>query len=284
MTIGKRANKFIRRILNILGRPEMLILPGQLAFFLLLAIVPTFTIITYVASFFHVSIDFASNLIMKMFGSDIGLLLVPYVRDIHFDGKLIIPLMVAFYAASGGSSSIIVTSNQLYHLENTSFIKRKIKGIIMIMILVTLITFLLLIPGLGDKVIAIIRYVNMNETVTKSIENVIHFSQGPISWLIIFIMIKIIYTMAPDETIPSSNNNIGTLFTTIGMSTVTYIYSIYATKVAHYDILYGGLAHFVVLMIWLYLVAYIIIIGIAINSEEYEIRQKLPANKEEDKA
>lgn len=280
MTIRKKANKFLRRILNILGRPEMLILPGQLAFFLLLAIVPTFTIITYVASFFHVSIDFASNLILKMFGSDIGTLLIPYVRDIHFDARLIIPLFVAFYAASGGSSSIIVTSNELYGIDNTTFLKRKIKGIIMIMILVALITFLLLIPGLGDKLIAIIKYVNMNETVTKSIESIINFSKGPISWIIIFIMIKIIYTMAPDETIPSSNNNIGTLFTTIGMSTVTYIYSIYATKVAHYDILYGGLAHFVVLMIWLYLIAYIVIIGIAINAEEYEIRKKLPANNQ----
>lgn len=282
MIITKKAKKFIRRILKILGQPEMLILPGQLAFFLLLAIVPTFTIIAYVASFFNVSIDFASSLILKMFGSDIGGLLIPFVRDIHFDGKLIIPLLVAFYAASGGASSIIVTSNQLYHLDNTPFLKRKIKGIIMIMILVSLVTFLLLIPVLGGRVVELIRYVNMNETVTKSIESVIHFLEGPISWIIIFIMIKIIYTMAPDETIPSSNNNIGTLFTTIGLSLVTFIYSLYATKVAHYDILYGGLSHFVVLMIWLYLLAYIIIIGIAINAEEYEIRKKL-AEKEEEK-
>ena len=61
MIITKKAKKFLRRILKILGQPEMLILPGQLAFFLLLAIVPTFTIIAYVASFFNVSIDFASS-------------------------------------------------------------------------------------------------------------------------------------------------------------------------------------------------------------------------------
>ena len=61
----------------------------------------------------------------------------------------------------------------------------------------------------------------------------------------------------------------------MGFVVVTYIYSFYVNKVAHYDILYGGLAHFVVLMIWFYLIAYIVTIGIAINAEDLENRKKL---------
>ena len=43
----KKVKKIILRLLKIMSKPEMLVLPGQLAFFFLLAIVPTVTLIAY---------------------------------------------------------------------------------------------------------------------------------------------------------------------------------------------------------------------------------------------
>ena len=269
MKILKKVKRGIKRIFDILKRPDMLILPGQLAFFLLLAMVPTITLITYGASLFNVSMDFISNFILKAFGENVSELIMPILTDIKFTPNFLIPLLIAFYTASGGASSIIVTSNQLYGFKNTGFVKRKIKGLIMIFILVSLVVFLLLIPGFGDKFIELVRYVNMNEKVTNSIVFFINLSKGPISWLLIFLLIKIIYTLAPDGAISSNYTTKGSLFTTFGVTVVTACYSFYVNYFSHYDILYGGLAHFVILMIWLYLISYTVIIGIAINSEEY---------------
>ena len=275
MKILKKVKRGIKRIFDILKRPDMLILPGQLAFFLLLAMVPTITLITYGASLFNVSMDFISNFILKAFGENVSELIMPILTDIKFTPNFLIPLLIAFYTASGGASSIIVTSNQLYGFKNTGFVKRKIKGLIMIFILVSLVVFLLLIPGFGDKFIELVRYVNMNEKVTDSIVFFINLSKGPISWLLIFLLIKIIYTLAPDGVISSNYATKGSLFTTFGVTVVTACYSFYVNYFSHYDILYGGLAHFVILMIWLYLISYTVIIGIAINSEEYQKRKKL---------
>ena len=271
MKIKEKANRFGNKIIKILSRTEMLILPGQLAFFLLLAIVPTVTLIAYVASFFNVSIDFLSSFMNKAFGSSVVSLVVPILQDIKLTPKFLLLLFVAFYASSGGTSSIIVTSNHLYHLENTSFLKRKIKSIIMIMIMILLIVFLLFIPVLGNRIIGLFEYVNASETITNWVKVIIQVMKSPFAWFLIFFLIKIIYTMAPDETISSSYTTKGSLFTSMGIILVTYVYSLYVTFVAHYDVLYGGLAHFVVLMIWLYLLSYIIVIGIAINAEEYEL-------------
>lgn len=275
MKIIKRAKNGLKRLLSILGRTDMLVLPGQLAFFFVLATVPTITLIAYGASLFNVSIDFISNFLLKAFGSDIASLVVPIFDDLQISWGLLIPLLVALYAASGGASSIIVTSNQLLHFENASFLKRKVKGLIMTCILIMLIVFLLLVPAFGDKFIEMVQYVNMNQAVTNTIVFIINISKGPISWLLIFFLIKIIYTLAPDKRVPSSFTTKGSIFTTMGFVVVTYIYSFYVNKVAHYDILYGGLAHFVVLMIWFYLIAYIVTIGIAINAEDLENRKKL---------
>lgn len=275
MKILKKAKEVLKRLWNILARPDMLVLPGQLAFFFLLATVPTITLIAYGASLFNVSFDFISNFLLKAFGSDIASLITPMLNDIQFSLEFLIPLFVAFYAASGGASSIIVTSNQLLGFENSSFLKRKIKGLVMTFILISLIVFLLLVPAFGDKFIELVRYVNMNQAVTNTIVFIINVSKGPISWFLIFFLIKIIYTIAPDKRVSSSYTTKGSLFTTAGFVIVTFLYSFYVNEVAHYDLLYGGLSHFVVLMIWFYLIAYIVTIGIAINAEELESRQKM---------
>ena len=274
MKMQKKAKDIIMRLWKILTRPEMLVLPGQLAFFFLLAVVPMVTIIVYGVSLFNVSADFLSNFLIKAFGTDIRNLIMPIIQDIKFTPEFLIPLAVAFYAASGGASSIIISSNQLFSIKNTSFLKRKIKGLIMTFFLIGLIIFLLLVPAFGNKFIELVKYVNISPAITKTIIFVVNISRGPISWLLIFFLIKIIYTMAPDESIPSRFTTKGSLFTTFGFVISTGIYSFYVNNVAHYDILYGGLSHFVVLMIWFYILAYVVTIGIAINSEEVAGWQK----------
>ena len=67
MKIKKRIQDFWQRLWKILSRNDMLILPGQLAFFLVLAIVPTITLIIYFASLFNVSIDFMRDFVLKAF-------------------------------------------------------------------------------------------------------------------------------------------------------------------------------------------------------------------------
>ena len=56
-----------------------------------------------------------------------------------------------------------------------------------------------------------------------------------------------------------------------GFVLITYIYSLYTTYVANYEVLYGNLASIVVLMIWLYLLSYIFTIGLALNYRSEEI-------------
>ena len=265
-----KLNQSIQRIWSLITRPAMLVLPGQLAYFFLLAIVPTITLIAYGASFFHLSFDFLTNFMTKAFGSEVSSLILPIVSNIDINAQFFITLMIGFYAASTGAASIIVTSNQMYGIMNSSFLHRKVKEILMTVILVLLLLFLLLVPVFGDSIIELLQFVNLNPSVTKTIVFAINLVKGPISWFIIFFLIKIIYTMAPDKEIPSKTNTYGALFTTFGFIIATMGYSFYISHFAHYANLYGGLAQFVILMVWLYLLAYIFVIGIAINAEKLE--------------
>ena len=95
-----------------------------------------------------------------------------------------------------------------------------------------------------------------------------------ISFVTIFLIIKIVYTLAPDQKIKSKYVNYGSLFATISIILVSTIYSFYVNNIAHYDIIYGSLANIAILMLLVYFISYIIVLGIAINHNYYEMNNK----------
>ena len=91
-----------------------------------------------------------------------------------------------------------------------------------------------------------------------------------------------LYTIAPDERIPSRLMNKGSLFTTIGFVLFTFIYSFYVSHLANYSLFYGSISGIIVMMIWVYMLSYIFVMGIAINVDEYNIFKKENKNLKKD--
>lgn len=267
-----RFKNFLKKVMNVISRPEMAVLPGQLAFFFVLSVVPIVTLITYGASFLHLSIDFITNFISKAFGTDIASLIAPMVVGTNIDFRFFLTLLIGFYIASNGASSIIVTSNSIYGIPDSSFFRRKTKAIIMTFLIVILFLFILVVPVFGKKIIEMITFVNMNEQFTKTITFSFNLLKGPITWFVIFCFIKILYTMAPDRKLESIYVNYGAAFTTFMWILVTALYSYYINHFANYAVFYGGLANIVMLMLWVYFLATIFVIGMALNYKEEVIK------------
>ena len=184
--IKKRVKKFLKKLKKVLLRPEMVVLPGQIAFFFVLSLVPTITLLSYGASFFHISLDFIFNFVAKFFNEDIASIFVTNNINTHLGFSSFILLLVGYYIASNGASSIIVTSNQIYGIPQKSFFSRKIKSIIMTFIIILLLVFMLVIPVFGNKIIDLIYYVDGNTVINQQITWMVSFLKGPLSWLIIF--------------------------------------------------------------------------------------------------
>lgn len=256
---------FLNNVYSIIKKPEMLLLPGQLAFFFILSVVPILTLISYAASFLNLPINIISNFLTSAFGSDLATLVIPIVSEPNVNFSFFVTILVGFYIASNGASSIIITSNHIYGIKNSNFLKRKVKGLIMTFMLVLLFIFILIFLVFGKNILAFLGLMNID---TSSIHFIYNLIKGPITWLIIFFFIKVIYTLAPDRKIPSRYVNYGALFTTIMWVFTTAIYSYYTGHFAHYALYYGGLANIIVLMLWVYFLAYIFVIGLALNYKE----------------
>ena len=268
---AKRTIKeFWRDFLKVLRRPDMILLPGNLSFFFVLAIIPTFSLISYGASLLNLSVDFLYNFLATSFSKDIADIILGVNIGLSVGVDFFLTLLVGLYIASNSADSIITTSNTIYGIENNSWLKRRVKAFFLSFLIVVLLIFMLIVPVFGNTIINLFEEVNLNSTITNQIITILNLLKGPISWLIIFIIIKVIYAYAPDKKRKNRVLNYGALFTTIGFIIGTKIYSMYVTHYASYTALYGSLASIVVLMIWIYFLSYIFTIGIALNYEKDE--------------
>ena len=262
--IKRGASNFFK----IITKPEMEILPGHLAFSFVISIVPTLTILTYIASIFHFDLAFINDFITQAFSQEFANMLLGTNMVITADWNFFLTLIIAYIIASNGAASVIASSNMIYGIKNSKFLKRRLKSLVMILIIILLFVFLLIFSVFGNKIIEMLQIMDISEKIITNITLIISVLKGPISWFIMFFFIKIIFTMAPDKKIHSNEVNKGAIFTTVGFVVVTYIYSLYTTHFANYDVFYGNLASIVVLMIWLYLLSYIFTIGLALNYRE----------------
>ena len=84
----------------------------------------------------------------------------------------------------------------------------------------------------------------------------------------VFITIVVLYKISPDKKIPWHSTLGGAIFTTLSWFGITYCYAYYIKYYANYSVFYGTLANIVILLIWLWLLSYAFVIGMAMNYHE----------------
>lgn len=264
---------FIKKILEMSKKEEMRILPGQLAFFLVLSLVPMIMLVGYFFTTFSISLDTIISFMNSNFPKEVSDMLVPLIAK-NINANIIFFMLVAFFLASNGPHSIIVASNMLYGFGTNSYLKRRIKAIFMTILLVFLFLFTVFFTAFGGLILKTVLEFDMFNSFNGELYQIFTLAKWPLSMLLIYIFIKVLFTMAPDQRIPSRYMNSGSLFTTIGWTFITFIYSYYVSHIANYGIFYGSLSSIAVMMIWVYILAYIFVLGIAINASSYKLKEK----------
>lgn len=262
----KKARKVFNRIWKIIKLEEMRILPGQLAFFMVLSVFALFPIFGLLGS------SFISNELINSMDHSLPAAVSSILKslmEVESSGlSITIFLIFSIYIASNGCKAMIITSNVIYKNKTDSSIKQSIKSIFMTLILISLILFVVLVPAFGELIINAISK-DTPGRVIDTIHLIYDILKYPLSFVLIFIDLKILYTLAPNAKIPSAYNNYGTLFTTVMWIIITNVYSAYLNKFNTYDIFYGSFGNVVIMLFWVYLLAYVFTMGMAINAEYY---------------
>lgn len=268
--MARRVITLVERIKKNIALPEMKILPGQLAFFFVLTLIPIIALVLSIASNLHVSTNFINSLVETQFPDTI----VNFIKYISSsDGahiNTILFFISALILASNGTYSMIIASNQIYKLKNKDFIYDRIKSIFMLFVLILLLIFIIVVPIFGDFIVKSISHLLNNNNVSKYIYDIYQVLNLPLSWFIMFFSIKLLYTMAPDFKISSKNVNYGAIFTSFTWVVFTKLYSMYVNIFGGYTTIYGSISGLIVLMWWIYFLSYLFVMGMALNVSRYE--------------
>ena len=136
----------------------------------------------------------------------------------------------------------------------------------------TLVLFLSITLIVFGKVIIkfFVAYLGM----TEHLANIMLFVRWPIAFLTLFIMAYLSYYILPDltghEKLRRHSALPGSIFFCISWLLGSWLFSVYINNLHTYNFVYGTIAGFAVMMMWLYYTSILILIGGEINSQLYE--------------
>ena len=252
-------------IINLLYSKELGILPAGLAYSFVLALIPIISLIFYLVTTINVSADFIMNFINNTFPEGVTNLIQPVFIE-NLSVSSLVTLILGLIVTVNGFSAMIIASNTIYEIDNAPVIKRLFKSLILSIILIILITFMVFVPLLCNSIIKLLSLLGTFISDNEYLVNVLYFIlRVPVALLVVFVLVKLIYIIAPDQHIPSKSTTPGALFTTISWVVLTVGFSYYINNIARYDRVYGNLANVVIIMLWFYFLAYILVLGMIIN-------------------
>ena len=257
---------FIKKVTKIIAKPEMRVLPGQLAFFFVLSLIPLLALVGAIASKFSISVEQIQDILSVTLPASTADILTSLLTKNTLNFNIIVFFVSAFILASNGIHSMIITSNEIYKIESNNYIKRRLKAIGMTFILVGVLLFIILIPILGDVIFKTIKINANNQVLVDIIYAIYQILKYPVSVLVVYLNIKVLYILAPDRKIRASTTTKGAIFTTIAWIISTEIYTFYIGKFAIYDIFYGSISNIIILLLWIYILSYIFVLGMAFNA------------------
>ncbi|WP_077624326.1 YihY/virulence factor BrkB family protein [Sediminibacillus massiliensis] len=179
-------------------------------------------------------------------------------------GILSITILATLWSASNGINSIMRALNAAYNVEeNRSFIVSRLIAIVLTIAMIIVISVAFLLPIFGKAIgVYLFSFINLSEDFLE-LWNTLRWV---VSFIVFFIVLVVLYRLAPNKRIYFKDAAIGAAVATIGWQLVSLAFSFYVNTMGNYSATYGSLGGVIILMIWFYLSGIIIIAGGEINA------------------
>jgi membrane protein len=242
-------------------------LSAQLAYFFLLSLFPLliviFTLLPYLPIPHHDILgnisDFAPPDTMELIKDNVN-----YVMTNRNGSLLSFGIIGTLWSASNGIHALVRAFNKAYNVkESRSFIVSRAMAILMTFGMVVVFIVAVLLPIFGREIgLFLFSQFGFTEEFLR-IWNMLRFV---VSALILFLIFTGLYWIAPNIKLRCRSAFPGAGFATIGWILSSYALSFYVRNFSNFSLTYGSIGAIIILMIWLYLSAFIIILGGEINA------------------
>jgi len=261
----------LHRLYDSFWEEDVISRSAQVAFYLSFALFP---LLLFLVNLFGLIIGQADGLRLELFSYLRQIM--PYsayvlvkttileVTESSSGGKLTFGFIIALWSASAGMDSLRIALNHVYKLKETrSWWVTKLESLIFTLVLIILISFVLGIVFYGWKFLSLLLAL-----VKLPIESIVILQI--IQWItfivILFLTFGLLYRYLPNQ----KDNKCswispGSVTAIILWVLATNGFRVYLIYFNNYDKTYGSLGAVMILMLWLFLTALVILIGGALN-------------------
>ncbi len=248
-------------------------------FFLALfpAIIFFFTIIPYIPI-----VGFQDNL-LELMQDFIPKKAYEAVQETLFDivkrprgGLLSLGFIMAIYFSTNGIHSLIVAFNQTRHtIETRSWIRQRFISVVLVLILSLLVIIAIVLITLGP--LALDFLVKHNMLRVSFVYYLIITGKWLISSAMLFFAFSFLYYLAPAAESRFRFISAGSTLSTILTIAASVGFNIYVNSFSRYNTLYGSIGTLIIIMVWIYFNAMIVLIGFELNVSIRNAKRKYQA-------
>jgi membrane protein len=181
---------------------------------------------------------------------------------------VLVGTLFALWAASSGVQHLMQAINTAYDEDETrGFVKVRA---IALLLSVAAVVFL----AVAVAVIAVLPAALADTALGEPARIAIGILRWPALALAMVVGLGIVYRVAPDRDDPRWRwVGLGSIVATILWLVASGLFSLYAARFGKYEDTYGALGGVVVVMLWLFLTAYVIVLGAELNAETERARE-----------
>ncbi|MFL0248238.1 YihY/virulence factor BrkB family protein [Candidatus Clostridium stratigraminis] len=240
---------------------------SQLAYNFLLSLFPFLILLLTILGYSSIKSQDILGILKNILPNEVfGLIkkTVIEIVDIRRGGLLSFSMIITIWTSTNGFNAVIRCLNKAYdEKESRSFFKVQLTSLMCTLglALIIIISLALLVFGeIGGKLLlSHFKYPNLAEYL-------LDFSRYFIVLVVMLIVFNAVYKYTPSKRLTFKETFPGAVFTTVGWTLTSFVFSYYVNHFGSYSKIYGSIGAIIALMSWLYLSSVIILIGGEINA------------------
>ncbi len=266
----------INRVINRMGDDNLSLVAAGIAFYAMFSIFPALGALVSIYGLFgdtHVVqaqvlqlTELLPRETAKLLNDSLNSLLAKPNASLNFG--LLASLGIAIVAARNGVSSMMSGLNMAMEKRETrSFITLNAMAVVLTLGAIVFAAVVLTAVAVIPIVINVLPF-------DDHWRNVLAYSRWPVLALFVILAIDLVYRFAPSVDRPSWHFfSIGTLLSAALWILGSYAFSQYVTRFGSYDTTYGPLGAVIVLLLWFWLSALIVLLGAVIDAVRADMRR-----------
>lgn len=240
---------------------------AALTYYLLFAIFPLLIFLNNLVGLMSFDIDSLLNALANVIPRDvvdlIGQYLV-YVSRVSSETLLWFSLVFTIYFPFRAVNALFMSVRKAYDAGMPAhFIRYQLRVLLYTILLIATMVFSIASVTVGRRALEFVsRYIYLSDAAIRLWTWLRFVFLGAL----LFAMIALLYALALDERNVRQGILPGVLASLVAWITLSLLFSLYVERAANYSVIYGSIGGIIVVLLWLYLTATMLIMGAEVNS------------------